>query len=93
MHNIAGPKARNLLQDTIVRGRSEEDLKKPNKSSSRSQDVATIAKRWLQDSRCGCRCKDVAEKVAAGSDIKLQEPIHDYRSQDVTARAMMRLQD
>ena len=43
----------------------------------------------LQKQRHSCMIKT----VAAGADIQLQEPIHDYRSQDVTAVAMMKLQE
>ena len=44
---------------------------------------------WLQKQRCSC----IRITVVAEADKELQEPIHDYWSQDVTAGAMMWLQE
>ena len=44
---------------------------------------------WLQKQRCGCRNK----KVSEGANMCLQEPIYDFRSQDVAAGAKMWLQE
>ena len=51
--------------------------------------MATGAKRWLQELRCGCRSKD----VAVGAKKWLHEPICSCNSQFMTTGAKLWLQE
>ena len=50
---------------------------------------------WIQQPRFGFRIKEVTAelKICPYAHMQLQEPIHEYRSQDLTVGAMMWLQE